>query len=665
MILILLPPLLFCLLLYDRPSFLDEAVNSDLLLPAEFFRDLALRLDTVRAFQLPRVPSLVPDLAVYGATQLLTGSWRLAHFAYGLFSLGALVVLGAWASGRSAASILAVALAILLSDLVFAGADEASVHFWLFLPVSHGGVFLVSLAALGTAWRYQRDGRPGWLALTVLLSAAGMASDTLFLIDFALPLAASLVLARRRALPLLAARALGLAIGQGFDRVLWREPDIFGFLLDPAAVAGNLRHFATAFGTPLGIESPVAMLLWGGCLAVALAYWRKRPVAPWWVAAMVAMAGTALAGGAAYKDVQSFRYMAPLLWWPVIAAAGLVPPIWAKRSLAGLSVLMAGLYLAQGGVHAPRLFSGPDALAQCILDHTEGAGLADYWYARYLTQDSDGRLQVEPITQAGTPLLWGNDPAWFAHDRRHPERAPDYRYVVVTPNPDDAAMASLTATFGRDAARVWDDTQWRLIVGLTPKAVTAAFGQPSRVVDCPPAAGLTRYRSPSTTIFVYDDGKLLNQRIAQAAPVVARRLTIEGQGICVPATTLFSLVDHQLDEGGLTARTGPDGGVATYGPYIDLPHRRLSLSFTYRLDAAAAGHWRVTAESGRVVVADGVLPSTGGEARTIAAILDPPGALHAAELVTLLDGAGTITVGQVALAPAEATGAPPCDSKGN
>src|SRR5580704_13867755 len=82
-----------CLVLFDNKSFLDTAIQSDSLQLASAVWDYSSHDYAWAGLELARAPSIVPDLLVYGAIQLATGSWRLASLGYGAAMLLAFAAL--------------------------------------------------------------------------------------------------------------------------------------------------------------------------------------------------------------------------------------------------------------------------------------------------------------------------------------------------------------------------------------------------------------------------------------------------------------------------------------------------------------------------------------------------------------------------------------------
>ena len=81
-----------CLVIFETASFLGFAIHADTLHLALQTWDYSSHDYALEGFSMSRAPSLVPDLVVYGAVQLATGSWRVASLAYGVLSLIGLAI---------------------------------------------------------------------------------------------------------------------------------------------------------------------------------------------------------------------------------------------------------------------------------------------------------------------------------------------------------------------------------------------------------------------------------------------------------------------------------------------------------------------------------------------------------------------------------------------
>jgi len=415
--------LLSCLF-WDRPDFL---INSDALLPAAFAWDVLHHGYAWSGFQQARVPSLFPDLLIYGMAQVATGSWRAAMAIWVFAVIAWLVTVASWITARIArsggeAATLAVLLLVMLvmtaAALRFpwfaAGTDsDGSTQFpyiLILLPLTHGGPFLLALTAAAVASRAAEQAGPFNTVGLALLSWAAVVSDLLCVTNLLVPLTAALVggllvgtVARRTAVRLLSGAWGGGALGWICAQMLNRQPLP---LQSPRAIEWNIFRFLIHFG-----PQPGMMIVWGGlALLLASDAWRRGPRGWlgnfWSVFAATSALGSLVPMILFYDDIWSYRYAYPFLWWTVILAAAALAGL-GNRSPARLRLLVATItdglalgYLASG-LHVPRLFGWDSPLASCLQAARLRAGLAGFWSGATTSAASDWELQVEPITQAG------------------------------------------------------------------------------------------------------------------------------------------------------------------------------------------------------------------------------------------------------------------------
>ena len=445
----------FVVVLANRPEVLGMLTNADLLLPAAFASDLIRHGAAAWQFQLPRVPSLLPDVSAIVLLQAAFG-WRLAALAYAVGAFVALVAVGgavaAQLADRSVAMGAAAVLTLTAALLGVLWPSEATQPLLLTLaPAVHSGSFVLALAALlwaGSMTRQPADARRR-MSL-VALAAAGMLSDKLFAGAFLMPLLAALGVSvwqghvpRRLAMRVAWLAVAGVATGWAADRLLFahllrREPDVGLFSPDtPDHVRLFLRQpmlpwlafaMSAVWALPLLVRRPTpGQVFWWSVLAVTPPLF---------------MALTAIL----YVDHTSMRYAQPAFWLPVFAAAGLllrIPVV--GGALVTIATAAVGVSVALQPWPRPALLSWRDPLAACLLRaEAQGilhSGLADYWLARPLEASADWSLQVDQVTPDGARYLWGNNRHWYAHDRDDPGRPPTLDFIVAA-QLDPAAIAS-------------------------------------------------------------------------------------------------------------------------------------------------------------------------------------------------------------------------------
>lgn len=423
-------------------------VDSDKLLAADFTYHAFVLGRPMMDFQLPRTPSIVPDLAVYAPVQLLF-SWQTATFVLAWLILSLLITVGAFIAHRASrapywlcvAAMLAVALPLLLIEPWLSAKGEGR-HFFVMSPVSHGGAFALSLCGLAICEAADRFRKAADVAIA-LLTGLVVASDKLAVFELSVPaIVATWAFAASpdRARGIILALAIGTLAGMGADHFLVHEPDI---PIDFATIGSRL---AAALGDTVrsiivGTWLPaLAFVLLG---ALALRRLRSAPSAHWyWLAGSLAIVLTwVLTYAFLYRDAAYIRYLQAAMWWPVIGVAAALS--WALDRLrpgrglaaAALAVVAASSIVTLGVWHARALFEWRHPLTECMrrlrTDLQLADGLARYDVARPLSIGFGWDLQIDPITPAGDPFFWGNDLRSFDYQLRDPKRPPEYNFILV------------------------------------------------------------------------------------------------------------------------------------------------------------------------------------------------------------------------------------------
>ncbi len=678
-------------LVFDQPNFVQDAIDADLVVPGTFFWDILHRAGAWGAFELPRIPSFFPDLLVFGVGQLATGSWKFGYFFYGLVAFTTLILMAGriiqsqseGGLARGCMAFLLWALPILAVELWPGTPAEAAIHTWIFRPISHGGMFVLSLAALGLALGNLNRLRWYLLVPLFLASVLGLVSDLLILSNFVGPLCVAMGYFswRRSVRPancavVAATVAAALAVGLAIDHAMPRQS--VSHLLIWSDIPSHAAAFLVSPFYPLGVDAPFAILLGLGLPLSGLVLGCPRPLSRdrvihvepatfWWIAGTVGVLGSVLVTALMYAEVHSYRYAEALLWWPVIMVSSVVNRrvrVGSRFYPAVPFAAMTASLIALAGFHKPALFAADDPLLSCIQDQPGlEAGLGGLNYANYLLAESDWSVQMEVLFDPdGGAFHILNDPYWYLHDRRDPSRPPPFNFIVMTPPPDADALASLRRTFGRGAKEFWRAHRF---AGLNKDLIRSLYGAPDRVVSCPSSRGATRRTSSSVDLWIYDRPGQLFDRLVGVSRLLWPSMIAEGRSVCAPPQRL-SGTGASTSADAITVQLGTAGGVATYGPYVDLPPGRYVFSLLYRLDGQDRGgdQWLVTALSGKRPLFSGPLPATGSAFATVDAELAVPADAHdQVELVTVLGGAGAIEVKGVGISPVGGAGERhPCGS---
>ncbi|HXP74402.1 MAG TPA: hypothetical protein VN823_09660 [Stellaceae bacterium] len=660
------------LVIFESASFLGFAINGDTLHLALAVWDYSAHDYAREGFSISRVPSLVPDIAVYGMVQLATGSWRLASLAFGVLSLIGLATAagyivreiagGAWRTATQA--FLLLTLLILMLELPVTAASE---HMHIFLPNNHGGPFILALAALCVVWVWLQRPTNGKLLLLLALVTAGVLSDLLFVISCVGPtivaLAYSLVrrkIAPRRAVPIVACLALGTLAGRVLGGFLVHDG---GVSIDWATVPVHARAFLASAGELAAAAPLTALVAYGLPLALFLCsplLFRAPATRPraldaveyWWVLSASSVLATLLATPLVYEGTWHYRYMMPLLWWPIVWTSALVVrALGAARSpaipvgLTGVAAVLGFAYVSPG-LRTPALLALHHPLEACLLEgqRTLGlkAGLGDYWHARYVEASSDWRLQIDQVEPDGSGMWWSNDRFWYTHDVHDGARPPGE--PMASPRPPEY--------------------NYIIMADLDERAIKSHYGAPDRTLDCGGSA-----------IWVYDDPAAVRRALVRTSPPLYATFLEAGQGIdriCIPADRFASASRASGPErlapleGPLEARveTADDRRPRTWGPAFGLPSGRWTIALDYSLvsDMPGRDRWDISTGWGYKTIYEATLAPTGGETRTVQTEIDLETPAQGIEIRTFLAGTGTVAIRGAEIARAGAGGRADCDN---
>lgn len=610
-----LPAALLAVVTFAQPALLTLATNGDALLPADLVWEMLTQPDLWRSFQWPRIPSLFPDVMVFGSLQSLFG-WRWAQLGYGALSLAAMTGL-AGAIGRTLAPIggRAAAVAFLAATAVVLlgewGAASTAWHLHLLLAAYHSGPFILSVAALALAWRGGRSG----LCAMVAAAWLGTFSDRMFVFTFLIPLAAALTgLAWRCALDWNDAARRILLAAAGCALGVVADSFVFSKLLTRQADAG--------LSLPVMLTRGIAFLETGAawfalaCVACVLVPLWRRSMPPgirfWWLAAASAVVPTFFLAGALWEDEGGQRYLCAVLWWPVVLWAPRLAQFGGQRTITlGLAVV-SGAIAAFGGTmvrtRSHPLLAWTSPVLACVAATGRGAGLADYWLARPMTVASDWRVRVAQIRPDGAARLWGNDPSWFTRTATDPLHPPPFSFIVMKK--------------------------------LDEAAIRASYGPADRVLAC-----------PGSDVWLYDTPGRLTAGLAAASPALVPR----GRTVCAGPAALRRH-GGALPEGPM--RFSSDRSTSrpvAFGPEFDLYSGRWRVALTYRLqtDRPGADGWQVNGERGRLHFARMPLPATGAEWGESAIEVALNRAIEAVEVPVYLAGNATLEIRKACFTPLE------------
>jgi hypothetical protein len=411
-----------CFWLKGAPGIL----NADGLLPVAFAHELKVHVATIGQFQLPRIPSLFPDLTVYLVLDRLLPDYRLALFGSSVFQVAAFLISAMLVISRATQRPMMVcALALCFATGLAFALNEAiggpQYYHRMFAIFEHFGPVCMSMASLfivlGLA---SRESRTQWIVLCGFETLA-LASNKGYAIIFLGPCVAALALeywrdrlSRAFVLRFVACALAAAVLSMLALRILTLQPT--------PKVDHDLTHlskFATDM-VGLFIQEPAhAVLLLGPLLHLALLgrirplLLKAQPVRLVWTVACLATIGAFALTGLLYGDFGSLRYLTAAVYWPLVFIA-LDLALWASMSRYRSFMLGAVTALCFGGlgfsaVPAARAFHGwRSPLADCLLENKEAFGLRDglaYYLLAGPPHRNQLRLAVADRADDGRPFL--------------------------------------------------------------------------------------------------------------------------------------------------------------------------------------------------------------------------------------------------------------------
>jgi hypothetical protein len=481
-------------------------MNADSLLAVSFIWDVLHHEHALIGFQLPRIPSIFPDLVMQAAAVAVSPSYRWSLFVYGWMQVVLFVLAAAWVAAllgarpyNQAVAISAIVIAVVIVvDSSLPGGTGAI--FYYFLSCTHFGPFVASLLASAVAFKLLRDEGRAWAILLFAVATLALVSNRLLLVAFAVPISLATLLVSgwtRKAGRVVAIIAASAFAAYLLDSQINRQPNLamewrqsgtrLGMFLTEtlAFVYDHIWVVTACVFVPLVISGAYLLSLARNRRAfLGGGGWPEEEMAKAYFCLAAAGAIAAVFSAVAllaYADLGSHRYIAPVLTWPIIFAIAAVASTSLSRKAAyvvgiGVIVLCAGDLVRRGSV-TPGTVSWRSPVTDCILASKDQlkleAGIAEYWLSRPIMFDSDWALQVNQARNDGVPYIWGNNPYWYTVRFDGRNGAPTYNFVVME--------------------------------RMDPEGVTNRFGEPSARIRCP--AG--------QEIWVYGDGKRMTERFLE------------------------------------------------------------------------------------------------------------------------------------------------------
>ena len=506
-VLVVAGALLCTLCAFGNAGLIAEATNSDISLPFAFVWDLLHGGHPWSDFQLPRIPSLVPDIPMAVLIGLVVRSPLWETLVYGATQFIALLYAAGWLvailSRQSLARSTGVVLALFSVPLLLSWHSYCR-FYQVFLPVEHWGPFIASLLVAGLAAQQLQQPRRWRLVAIAWLASLAFLADRLLIVELAVPLGAALAMTWRaglipqhRALSILEAAAAGGIAGWLLLQILL----VLGLRIAPpplvalALIGNSIVDMLRALPRMLSADPVYALIASGLPLLALLAFVllpslrnAEQPagIAPAhllrWFAA-VAVAADLVFFACFYVDEGSYRYLVAFRVWPLVYSAVLLLRLPVARRWGHLpaAAVAAGWLFGFGLTDPaqPAILRVRNPLAECLLRWRGPldlrAGLANYWDARSTTLAMNGRMQIQQIDPEGRAYLWQTNVYWYTHSIADPAEPPAFNFIV---------------------------TQY-----LKPGRVRAVYGQPDRVLDCDGAK-----------VWVYRDPARIRQELLAVSP---------------------------------------------------------------------------------------------------------------------------------------------------
>lgn len=463
------------------------ALNSDMVMPYVVYADAVAGEQALSGWLLPESPYWFPDLLVTWAIRAVS-PLLVAVNVFAFVQVGAWLLLARWLLGyltpqaaRLAWLLFVLAwFALVLVTLQVPDSWLDRLAQYLFVPSTHAGSLLATLASLGLVLRMQRSPRERTpLVLLLLLAVAIVLSDRLYAITCLLPLLGlvALPILDRRVRARTGVVALGVLAGSEAWRWLSGNADMtsrYGPVNTPSGSAVQMgKDLATLFvsnawGSAIVAAGVVALLValaraWpprGGAPQADAATSTARTAATVFIAASVALPIAASIALGRHTALDSFRYcqtilfvLLPLAWWLADAAArfGQVRAAWA---VAGVLVLSSAFAVFRFDTSERALRSEWRAQADCIdrahAQYGLHGGLSRYWHANSLTAMLASGAPIYSITGQLESIPINKNLDWIGARARNAEAMPVIDFI----DEYQFDAARLDQAFGAPRARI-------------------------------------------------------------------------------------------------------------------------------------------------------------------------------------------------------------------
>lgn len=568
--------LFYIIALYFTHSFnMEQFFNSDALYLPALYKDLVLSRGDFRSWYLTPAPYFFPDWILYFVSNYLFKNVYFAHAAFFCIQL----IITFWLTKKifsfcfAKNALLITALSFSVFLLVVAQ-QTPPVSFAL-SSAFHYGVFICFLLSIWLSLKLINDNKDQInkypLFFVCLISLFATASDSLFLLQAALPIALAFSylwlegsLSTKRLLAFSGSIVLFAILGLLLNKVLMPNQSVFSIALSLDSVVKNINTLSSIFYTIY--EKSPNLGAWTIIFYIILAiiiffHFTLREVPDvefnkfniflsviFLASVFVTIFSQILISSISLTDrYQIPVYSAPILFFPLlinfISKKFLESKFFAYFGLLLFSaVLLTVLYRFPKSEWKDNFYPSEIACVDNFIENTGAKfGIAPYWQAKYMWMLSNKNIVIAQYKGDLSRDLWITNKAWYK-------------------NTYDFALTAI----GLDS----EELDFELLKQIN--------GQPSNIARC-----------GSLQVIQFNNG--LNTRLFSGA-----NKSYTWKACKLPG---YVGVDN-TDCNRIATESAHKSGHITFGPYIPLSYGQYKLEIKYRSSLATnstAGHWDVVA----------------------------------------------------------------------
>lgn len=468
-------------------------LDSDVLSLPALAADLLVEPASIRGWTFSPAPYFFPDLLTSCAVLAACGHGEALAVQVGLHWTCLALLMGLSLRplvGRLFPALLAGLLLVHLLLALQVSLPQVRILYWIGVPGFHGGALLSGFVFVWLTAEAIRRGAlsNGTRAFLILLGAAAVASDTLFLLQFLLPLLVAVYLHTRTSPPSDHLRRTFFWIAGSALALSFVGKALLG--------ASGLLHFSTvarypptpanqwrAFSKFLADLGPILEATWVFLLLGLAAFTLVRAISQseceagpansaepsaevrnfflhFVRASVLLMLPLPFLAGY-YKDPQSLRYWLNLavlpgfllaagaLWaWPRARAASALTALLGAAFLTHATLFLGSLQRIQLALPVPSEVAALDVfLRREQLRH----GLAEYWQVHRLNALLASGARLRQLGPDAQPRFWSNNASgYFDSDPTGQRRWPAYEFILTNALDEKALLAQFGEPAGRE-----------------------------------------------------------------------------------------------------------------------------------------------------------------------------------------------------------------------